>query len=123
MGLGTTHALSLSMTRAEHSRRPNRESVSKRIGAKSNRRLRERANHRCVYCGAIEGPMHLDHIIPRSQGGSDAEDNLVLACASCNSRRQDMSLHRYARYLREQLCWTGVQTTAMLRRVRRQLAS
>ena len=81
------------MTRAQHARRPRRESLSKRLGAKA-RRIRERDGHKCVYCGAAEGPMHLDHIIPRSQGGPDTAANLIVACASCNSRRQDMSLRR-----------------------------
>ena len=33
--------------------------------------------------------MTLDHIIPRSAGGKDTEDNLRLAHMMCNSRRQD----------------------------------
>ena len=101
--------------------RPHRESVSKRIGKRMTRAIHDREHGRCIYCGATEGPMHLDHVIPRSHGGWDGADNLVLSCASCNSRRQDMSLHRYMRYLREQLLWTGAQTTACLRRVRRHL--
>ncbi len=109
------------MTRKQHASRPRRESLTKRLGAKA-RRIRERDGNRCVYCGAIEGPMHLDHIIPRNQGGADTAENLVVACASCNSRRQDMSLRRYMRYLREQLSWTATQTTNCLRRVRRHLA-
>lgn len=28
-----------------------------------------------------------DHVIPRSLGGSDRLDNLVLACVACNSRK------------------------------------
>ena len=109
------------MTRARHNSRPRRESLRKRLGARG-RRIYKRDGNRCIYCGASEGPMHLDHIIPRSQGGPDEATNLVVACASCNSRRQDMSLRRYMRYLREQLCWTATETTNCLRRVRRRLA-
>lgn len=65
--------------------------------------------------------MHLDHVVPRSQGGSDEDSNLVLACASCNCRRQDMSLLGYMRFLRQGLGWTAAQTGACLRRVRAQL--
>ena len=115
-------ALVPSMTRTQHAARPRRESVAKRLGVRRTRALMARGCHRCVYCGATEGPMHLDHVIPRSQGGSDTADNLCVSCASCNSRRQDMSLRRYMRYLREQLGWTGAQTTLCLRRVRAQLA-
>ena len=96
--------------------------MSKRLGVRRTARLRARAQHRCVYCGATEGPMHLDHAVPRSRGGADDESNLVLACASCNCRRQDMSLRGYMRYLRQGLGWTSAQTSACLRRVRAQLA-
>lgn len=38
------------------------------------------------YCNNIDGPT-LDHIIPRSLGGSDEIENLRLACRMCNSKR------------------------------------
>ena len=42
----------------------------------------ERDDYTCQYC---ERPAeHVDHIIPRCQGGGDGMDNLVAACASCN---------------------------------------
>ena len=51
----------------------------------------ERANHRCEYCRAPElifnFPFEVEHIVPLSQGGTDAEDNLALACRSCNLRK------------------------------------
>lgn len=46
------------------------------------------AKHRCGYCQtqtSITGiAMQIDHIIPKSEGGSSDEDNLWLACAWCN---------------------------------------
>jgi len=32
----------------------------------------------------VPRPLEIDHIIPRARGGSDAEDNLWLACRACN---------------------------------------
>jgi hypothetical protein len=50
-----------------------------------------RAAHRCEYCHAPESifnfPFEVEHIIPPSRGGSDAESNLALACRSCNLRK------------------------------------
>ncbi|MCB0096531.1 MAG: HNH endonuclease [Caldilineaceae bacterium] len=47
-----------------------------------------RARHRCEYCQAPESlfnfPFEVEHIIPLARGGIDREDNLALACRSCN---------------------------------------
>ncbi|MFN4907312.1 MAG: HNH endonuclease [Planctomycetota bacterium] len=52
-------------------------------------RVRERADHRCEYCGLHQShsplaALHIEHIIPRKHGGSDRFDNLALACIDCN---------------------------------------
>ncbi len=41
----------------------------------------------CCYCGAIEVPLQLEHIVPRSRGGSDRVSNLALACQPCNQKK------------------------------------
>jgi 5-methylcytosine-specific restriction endonuclease McrA len=83
-----------------HNSRPGRESVSKRLGRRVSAAIRERDENKCVYCGATAFSsgfaLHFDHLTPKSQGGADDATNLVLACHSCNSRRQDMSLSRWA---------------------------
>ena len=47
----------------------------------------------CQYCGTTSGPMTIDHVVPRSHGGSDTWDNLVCACARCNNIKDDMTPH------------------------------
>ena len=46
------------------------------------------AGHRCAYCRTsrrlIGMPLVIDHIIPKSAGGSDAETNLAASCYRCN---------------------------------------
>ena len=48
----------------------------------------DRAAHRCEYCHAPETAfnfhLEVEHILPLSLGGTDDEDNLALACQSCN---------------------------------------
>lgn len=48
----------------------------------------------CVYCGGKppDVVLHVDHLTPRSQGGADAHDNLVTACANCNMGKLDAIL-------------------------------
>lgn len=53
--------------------------------------VRERANYLCEYCHSLErlsaNRFTIDHLIPRSLGGSDELENLALACRRCNERR------------------------------------
>lgn len=45
---------------------------------------------RCRYCGTeCFEDLTIDHVFPRSRGGSDNPSNLVVACRSCNSRKSD----------------------------------
>lgn len=61
----------------------------------SARQLRQRiavqARHRCGYCLTLEVvsgiPLTLEHIIPKSRGGQDTEDNLWLSCRLCNEAK------------------------------------
>jgi hypothetical protein len=41
----------------------------------------------CHYCAA-PGATHVDHIIPRADGGTDDLGNLIAACLLCNLRKQ-----------------------------------
>jgi len=49
--------------------------------------LLEKWERRCAYCGAENLPLEVDHIVPRSRGGSDRVSNLTLACHTCNRRK------------------------------------
>ncbi len=45
---------------------------------------------RCVYCG---GPANsVDHVVPRSRGGTHTWDNVVAACRPCNAHKEDRFL-------------------------------
>jgi 5-methylcytosine-specific restriction endonuclease McrA len=35
------------------------------------------------------GRMHLDHVVPWSQGGTHSVENLVVSCAKCNLAKSD----------------------------------
>ncbi|HYG39793.1 MAG TPA: HNH endonuclease [Cytophagales bacterium] len=43
---------------------------------------------KCQYCGSPDN-LTLDHVIPKSRGGSSNWDNLITACKSCNSKKGD----------------------------------
>jgi 5-methylcytosine-specific restriction endonuclease McrA len=49
--------------------------------------LLEKFNRQCVYCGAKAVPLEIEHVAPRSRGGSNRVSNLTLACHSCNQAK------------------------------------
>ncbi|GAB2491385.1 hypothetical protein HNR10_001441 [Nocardiopsis aegyptia] len=60
----------------------------------------------CVYCGATDTPLNIDHVHPRSRGGSDRVANLVLACIPCNQAKADRPVEEFV---------TDPKTLAMIR--------
>ncbi len=59
-------------------------SVSEQV----RRAVERRAGERCEYCRAPQRVagyrFHVEHVVPRSHGGSDDLSNLALSCATCN---------------------------------------
>lgn len=53
------------------------------------RAIKAHYGHRCVYCGRTMARLTMDHIVPLSQGGAHTLQNVVPACQSCNSRKND----------------------------------
>ncbi len=52
----------------------------------SRKNVLKRDGMRCQYCGSGRD-LTIDHVIPKSRGGSDSWDNLVAACNKCNNRK------------------------------------
>jgi RRXRR protein/HNH endonuclease len=42
---------------------------------------------KCAYCDAQGVPLEIEHIVPKSRGGSNRASNLTLACHACNQRK------------------------------------
>jgi hypothetical protein len=60
-----------------------------------------RDNFTCLYCGtflhqAKPSEITLDHLQPRSKGGTDQPSNLITACKSCNCSRGSKRWRLYA---------------------------
>ena len=51
--------------------------------------LLEKYGHRCAYCGGASGDsvLNVDHMVPRSRGGSDRVSNLAVVCRTCNEAK------------------------------------
>lgn len=48
-----------------------------------------RDEYQCQYCGRRPGvrELNIDHVVPRSRGGRDCWDNLVVSCRICNLKK------------------------------------
>ncbi len=53
----------------------------------TRRNLLRRDGMRCQYCGKSNVQLTLDHILPRSRGGKEEWENLVVACITCNNKK------------------------------------
>ena len=62
-----------------------------------------RDGHRCQYCGSPAE--NIDHVVPRSRGGTHTWDNVVAACRPCNAHKEDRLLSELTHMrLRRQPC-------------------
>ena len=50
-----------------------------------------RDNYTCQYCGRVGANLTIDHIVPKSKGGSDSWENIVVSCMRCNNKKGDRS--------------------------------
>lgn len=66
--------------------------------AVNRRTVFARDGGRCQYCGA--SAENLDHVIPRSKGGPHTWENVVAACRTCNTSKEDRLPHEAGMVLR-----------------------
>ena len=59
--------------------------------------LLEKWGRACAYCGAQNTPLEIEHVHPRSRGGSDRVSNLTLACRACNQRKGNQDAREFVR--------------------------
>lgn len=53
--------------------------------------LLEKFQRKCCYCGATDCPLEIEHIVPKSRGGSNRISNLCLACRKCNQMKNNQT--------------------------------
>ena len=60
--------------------------------------------HMCYYCGkrVKNKKITIDHLYPQNLGGITITNNLVPACAKCNSEKSNMTLEEYNKFLKIQ---------------------
>lgn len=57
--------------------------------------LLEKWGRKCAYCYAQNTPLEIEHIKPRSKGGSNRVSNLTLACHRCNQTKSNHDIEDF----------------------------
>jgi len=57
--------------------------------------LLEKWGRQCSYCGAKNTPLEVEHIHPKSKGGSNRISNLSLACRDCNQAKGNSDIRDF----------------------------
>jgi hypothetical protein len=65
------------------------------LGYEVREYLLEKWGRECAYCGAKNVALEIEHIQPKSKGGSDRVSNLTVACHSCNQEKGNKSLEEF----------------------------
>ena len=77
--------------------------------------LLEKWGQQCAYCDAEHVPLTIDHIHPKSLGGSDRVSNLTLACRDCNQRKSNQDVRGFLAHDPKRLARIEAQRKAPLR--------
>lgn len=74
-----------------------------RIPLNLRRRVIERDGFYCVYCDddLSNSEIHMDHVIPESQGGPTNYNNLQVTCRKCNLAKGVLSEDEFTQRLRQ----------------------
>jgi len=55
----------------------------------------EKWQRTCAYCGKQDVPLQIEHITPKSRGGSNRLSNLTIACKTCNQAKGSQSIEGF----------------------------
>ncbi len=83
-----------SITKQNAKRRAALQEIDCTLTADEWQAIKERNAFRCFYCKKKlpAGKLTQDHVTPLSKGGRHVKENIVPACQSCNSKKQDKVL-------------------------------
>lgn len=78
---------------------PNIEGIQYQQGTLAGYTLREAMlehwGRKCAYCDLENVPLEIEHIHPKSKGGSDRFNNLTLACRNCNQSKGNQAVEDF----------------------------
>jgi len=80
--------------------------------------LLEKWGRKCAYCGIENVPLEVDHIVPKSRGGTDKVSNLTIACKKCNRKKGNRIAEEFGHSEIQSLAKKPLKDAAMINATR-----
>jgi len=83
--------------------------------------LLEKYKRTCAYCGKSGIPLEIEHIVPKSRGGSNRVSNLTIACNDCNEKKGDQTATEFGHPKVQAQAKKSLKATAFMNVVRKHM--
>ena len=80
--------------------------------------LLQKFDHKCIYCGATDVPLEVEHIVPKSRGGSDRVSNLTISCHKCNQEKDNQTAKEFGHPKVQNQAQKSLKSAAFMNTVR-----
>ena len=85
--------------------------------------LLEKWQRKCAYCGKKDVPLEIEHIIPKSRGGSDRVSNLAISCHNCNQEKDNLTAEEFGHPEIQKKARQSLKATAFMNVIRWKLVN
>jgi len=80
--------------------------------------LLDKWGRECAYCGKTNVPLEVEHIVPKSRGGTHRVSNLTISCRNCNLEKGDKTAEEFGYPHIQQQAKKSFKTPACLNTIR-----
>jgi len=85
--------------------------------------LLEKWKRKCAYCGKTNIPLEIEHIIPKTRGGTDRVSNLTISCHECNQKKGNKTAKEFGHPEIQKQAKESLKATAFMNIVRWKLVN
>lgn len=85
--------------------------------------LLEKWGRKCAYCDKTDVPLEVEHIVPKSRGGSDRVSNLTISCHECNQKKGNKTAEEFGYTEIQEKAKQSLKATAFMNAIRWKLVN
>lgn len=85
--------------------------------------LLEKWGRKCAYCGKTDVPLEVEHIVPKSRGGSDRVSNLTISCHECNQKKGNKTAEEFGYPRIQRKAKESLKAAAFMNSIRQKLVN